>query len=65
MHAADRAGIISEWSEDRKVPTGFEKEIREMLDILGTDEALSYRELIAALRTGGAPAVEAFERWAS
>lgn len=48
MHDAGRVGIISEWSKHRKVPTGFEKEIREMLDILGTDEGLSYRELIAA-----------------
>lgn len=47
MRAYGRAGIISEWSKNRKVPSGFEKEVREMLDILGTDEGISYRDLIA------------------
>lgn len=48
MRHYGRAGIISEWSKHRKVPIGFEKEVREMLDILGTDEEISYRDLIAA-----------------
>jgi guanosine-3',5'-bis(diphosphate) 3'-pyrophosphohydrolase len=40
-------GIIKAWSEHK--PAGqFEKTLREMFDLLGTDELLSPRELIAA-----------------
>ena len=40
-------GIIKAWSEHK--PAGqFEKTLREMFDLLGTDEALSPREMIAA-----------------
>ncbi|MBU0728289.1 MAG: TGS domain-containing protein, partial [Proteobacteria bacterium] len=48
MLRTGRSGIIAEWASHGKVPSGFEKEIQEMFDILGTDDALSYRELIAA-----------------
>jgi len=40
-------GIIKAWSEHK--PAGqFEKMLREMFDLLGTDEGLSPREMIAA-----------------
>lgn len=40
-------GIIKAWSEHK--PAGqFEKTLREMFDLLGTDEGLSPREMIAA-----------------
>jgi len=41
-------GIIRTWSEQGKVPRDFERELREMFDILGTDDGLSAREMIAA-----------------
>ena len=43
-----RSGIIRDWSKKRQVPGNFEKEIKEMFDILGTDNDVSYREMIAA-----------------
>lgn len=47
VHAAKK-GIIREWLSHGTVPTGFERDIREMLGILGTDGDLSYRDMIAA-----------------
>ncbi|MFZ5765901.1 MAG: RelA/SpoT family protein [Thermodesulfobacteriota bacterium] len=47
VHDAKK-GIIREWLSLGTVPTSFEREIREMFGILGTDESLSYREMIAA-----------------
>ncbi len=47
VHAAKK-GIIREWLSHGTVPTGFERNIREMLGILGTDGDLSYRDMIAA-----------------
>ncbi len=43
-----RTGILAEWSAGHKMPSGFEKELRETFDILGGDEDISYREIIAA-----------------
>ncbi len=48
MHQAARAGIVAEWSRQRTVPGSFEKAVTEMLDILGADEGISYRDMIAA-----------------
>lgn len=48
MVDAAKKGIIREWLSHGIVPTGFEQDIREMLGILGTDDDLSYREMIAA-----------------
>ncbi|MCK5543686.1 MAG: HD domain-containing protein [Desulfobulbaceae bacterium] len=48
MLRSARAGVIREWFSHGKAPTGFEKEIREMFDILGGDEEISYRAMIAA-----------------
>ncbi|OKY75716.1 MAG: GTP pyrophosphokinase [Desulfobulbaceae bacterium DB1] len=47
VHDAKK-GIIREWLSLGTVPTNFEQEIREMFGILGTDDSLSYREMIAA-----------------
>jgi len=43
-----RTGILNEWATRHKVPGGFEKELRETFDILGGEEDISYREIIAA-----------------
>jgi len=48
MLKSGRSGIIREWAAHRKAPNSFEKDIREMFDILGTDDGLSYRDMIAA-----------------
>ncbi|MGV1100751.1 HD domain-containing protein [Thiovibrio sp. JS02] len=48
MTTSSRTGLVREWFVHKKVPSGFEVELREMLDILGTDEDLSYRDMIAA-----------------
>lgn len=47
MTTSSRTGLVREWFAHKKVPSSFEVELREMLDILGTDEDLSYREMIA------------------
>lgn len=47
MTTSSRTGLVREWFAHKTVPSGFEVELREMLDILGTDEDLSYREMIA------------------
>ncbi|NTV13326.1 MAG: bifunctional (p)ppGpp synthetase/guanosine-3',5'-bis(diphosphate) 3'-pyrophosphohydrolase [Desulfobulbaceae bacterium] len=43
-----RSGILKEWKSQGKVPSAFAKAIKEMFDIIGTDENISYREIIAA-----------------
>ncbi|MBU0479980.1 MAG: HD domain-containing protein, partial [Proteobacteria bacterium] len=43
-----RAGILNEWSARGRAPSAFEQGIREFFEILGTDDDLSYREIIAA-----------------
>ena len=43
-----KRGIIREWLFSGKIPSSFEQDIREMFGILGTDDAISYREMIAA-----------------
>lgn len=48
MADASRVGILQKWSEDGKVSEQFARELQEMFDILGTEEEVSYRELIAA-----------------
>jgi len=48
MITSSRTGLVREWFVHKTVPSSFEVELREMLDILGTDEDLSYREMIAA-----------------
>ncbi len=48
MLIAARNGVIREWLQKGKMPSGFEQEIREMFDILGTEDSLSYQEVIAA-----------------
>ncbi len=48
MAQAGRLGVLSQWSSERKFSQGFEKELQEMFDILGADEGISYREMIAA-----------------
>ncbi|MBA3004509.1 MAG: bifunctional (p)ppGpp synthetase/guanosine-3',5'-bis(diphosphate) 3'-pyrophosphohydrolase [Desulfurivibrio sp.] len=47
MITSSRTGLVREWFVHKTVPSSFEVELREMLDILGTDEDLSYREMIA------------------
>ncbi|MBU2538650.1 MAG: HD domain-containing protein [Proteobacteria bacterium] len=47
MTTSSRTGLVREWFANKTVPSSFEVELREMLDILGTDEDLSYREMIA------------------
>ncbi len=47
MTTSSRTGLVREWFAHKTVPSSFEVELREMLDILGTDEDLSYREMIA------------------
>ncbi len=48
MLEGGRSGILKEWKAQGKVPSAFAKAIKEMFDIIGTDENISYREIIAA-----------------
>lgn len=48
MVETGRSGILKEWKAKGKVPSAFAKAIKEMFDIIGTDENISYREIIAA-----------------
>jgi GTP pyrophosphokinase len=48
MLESGRSGILKEWKAKGKVPSAFAKAIKEMFDILGTDDEISYREMIAA-----------------
>jgi GTP diphosphokinase / guanosine-3',5'-bis(diphosphate) 3'-diphosphatase len=41
-------GLVRFWSEDGKKKGRFVKNLQEMFDILGSDEAVSYRDMIAA-----------------
>jgi len=43
-----RRGIIRGWSEHSEMPKEFERQLREMFDILATDDGLSARDMIAA-----------------
>jgi GTP pyrophosphokinase len=43
-----RRGIIRGWSEHGEMPKEFERQLREMFDILATDDGLSARDMIAA-----------------
>lgn len=42
------SGIIRDWYSEGTVPSGFEKEITEMFNIIGAEIDLSYRDMIAA-----------------
>lgn len=48
MLDSSRAGLLKGWSQDSNSANVLEREIREMLDILGGDEGVSYRDMIAA-----------------
>ena len=41
-------GMVRDWGGDSKVSARFFKEIQEMFDILGGDDSVSYRDMIAA-----------------
>lgn len=41
-------GLVRDWTESSKKKGHFVKEIQEMFDILGSDETVSYRDMIAA-----------------
>ena len=43
-----RTGIINVWSSRHEMPGDFEKELQETFDILGGDDDIAYREIIAA-----------------
>ncbi len=51
MLKSGRSGILKEWSSYRKVPSSFEREIRDMFNILGSEDEISYRDMIAASGT--------------
>ena len=46
-HRAQR-GLVRDWNEGGKAKVRFVKEIQEMFDILGNEDSVSYRDLIAA-----------------
>jgi GTP pyrophosphokinase len=48
MTTSSRTGLVRTWFANKQMPSNFEMELSEMLGILGTDEALSYRDMIAA-----------------
>lgn len=41
-------GMVRDWGGDSKASSKFFKEIQEMFDILGSDDSVSYRDMIAA-----------------
>ncbi len=41
-------GMIKDWAADSKANSKFFNEIQEMFDILGSDDSVSYRDMIAA-----------------
>jgi len=41
-------GMVRDWGGDSKASSRFFKEIQEMFDILGSDDSVSYRDMIAA-----------------
>ena len=48
MSRRARRGMVRDWSKDKKANSRFFEEIQEMFDILGSDESVSYRDMIAA-----------------
>lgn len=48
MEQRNQRGILKVWSSKAAVPDEFELALREMFDILGTDDLFSHREMIAA-----------------
>ncbi len=41
-------GMVRDWGKDNKASSKFFQEIQEMFDILGSDDSVSYRDMIAA-----------------
>ncbi len=41
-------GMVRDWGGDSKASSRFFREIQEMFDILGSDDSVSYRDMIAA-----------------
>ena len=48
MARCAQRGMIRDWSSDSKANIKFFNEIQEMFDILGSDDSVSYRDMIAA-----------------
>ncbi len=48
MYHNCRQGIVRMWLEHRKNPSEFEEDIRELFNILGGNEGISYTDVIAA-----------------
>ncbi len=48
MSRLARRGMVRDWSRDNKANNRFFEEIQEMFDILGSDDSVSYRDMIAA-----------------
>ncbi|MEW6502197.1 MAG: RelA/SpoT family protein [Thermodesulfobacteriota bacterium] len=49
MRTSSKAGLLKKWAPpDQRTVGMLEQEVREMLDILGGDEGISYRDMIAA-----------------
>lgn len=48
MYQTGKTGIVKLWLEQRKDPSAFEEDIREMFDILGGEDEISYTDTIAA-----------------
>ena len=48
MARCAQRGMIRDWSSDNKANIKFFNEIQEMFDILGSDDSVSYRDMIAA-----------------
>ena len=48
MRRAGRLGMLADWSSKKQAGASLEQHLQEMFDILGADEGLSYREMIAA-----------------
>jgi GTP pyrophosphokinase len=41
-------GLVREWTTDSRKRTRYQREIQEMFNILGSDDSVSYRDMIAA-----------------
>jgi GTP pyrophosphokinase len=48
MERKAQRGLVREWTSGEKSDSRFVKEIQEMFDILGSEDSVSYREMIAA-----------------
>ena len=48
MARSAQRGMVRDWTSKSKGRGRFVKEIQEMFDILGSDESVSYRDMIAA-----------------